>query len=62
MLQIVLKLTFLKLLNNSGKYETLRKRIKVTLVSNAVDYKKYIGKQSFFNQKYLVKMLLLFMK
>ena len=62
MLQIVLKLTFLKLLNNSGKYETLRKRIKVTLVNNAVDYKKYIGKQSFFNQKYLVEMLLLFMK
>ena len=45
--------------SNFGKtLENLRKRIKLILVNNAGDYKEYVSKQ----RKYLVKILLLFMK
>ena len=42
--------------------ENLRKRINVRLVNNAKNYKKYVSKPSLVSQKYLVKMLLLFMR
>ena len=51
---------FFKLTNNSiyGKtMENLRKRINVTLINNAKDYKKYVSKPSFVSKRYLVKML-----
>ena len=56
---------FFKLMNNStfGKtMENLRERIKVRLVNNAGDYKKYVSKPSFVSRKYLVKILLPLMK
>ena len=56
---------FFKLVNNSafGKtMENLRKIINVILVSNAGNYKKYVSKQVLFGRRYLVKILLLFMK
>ena len=56
---------FFKLMNNStfGKtMENLRERIKVRLVNNAGDYKKYVSKPSFVSPKYLVKILLPLMK
>ena len=49
---------FFKLMNNSfyGKtMENLGKRVKVTLVNNAKDYKKYVSKPSFFSQKIFSK-------
>ena len=55
---------FFKLMNNSvfGKtMENLRKRISVKLVNNDKGYVKYISKV-LFHRKYLVKILLLFMK
>ena len=62
---IRLEKDFFKLLVNSfyGKaMENLRKRINVRLVNNAKNYKKYVSKPSLVSQKYLVKMLLLFMR
>ena len=62
---IVLKNFFVKLINNSvsGKtMENLRKRMSVTLVTNAKDYVRYMSKPSLFHKRYLVKTLLLFMK
>ena len=56
---------FFKMINNStfGKtMENLRERIKVRLVNNAGDYKKYVSKPSFVSPKYLVKILLPLMK
>ena len=56
---------FFKLMNNStfGKtMENLRKRVKGRLVNNAGDYKKYVTKSSFVSEKYLVNILLLFIK
>ena len=54
MLLIVLKKTFIKLINNSvyGKaMENVRKRIKVKVAKNAKDYKKYVSRPSFLSQK-----------
>ena len=48
---IVLKRTFLKLMNNSvfGKtMENLSKRINVELINNAKDYVKCVSRPSFF--------------
>ena len=42
--------------------ENVRKRIKVRLVKNDKDYKIYIRKASFVLQKFLVRILLLFMR
>ena len=42
--------------------ENFRKRINFRLVNNAEDYKKYVSKPSLFRKKYLIKILLLFMK
>ena len=42
--------------------ENLRKRINVRLINNARDYKKYASKPGLFHRKYLVRILLLFMK
>ena len=42
--------------------ESWRKMINVRLINNAKDYKKYISKPNFDYQKYLVKILLLFMR
>ena len=52
-------------MNNSTFGKTmgnLKERIKVRLVNNAGDYKKYASKPSFVSRKYLVKILLLLMK
>ena len=45
----------------SKTMETLRKRISVKLVNNAKDYVRSVSKV-LFHKKYLVKILLLFMK
>ena len=42
--------------------ENLRKRINVRLVNNSKDYKKELADQVLFHRKYLIKILLLFMK
>ena len=42
--------------------ENLRKRMSAKLVNNAKDYVKCISRPSFDSQKYLVEILLLFMK
>ena len=42
--------------------ENSRKRVKVRLVNKAKHYTKYESKPSFVSQRYLTKMLLLFMK
>ena len=42
--------------------ENLRKRINVALVNNAKDYRKYVSKPSFLHRRYLIKILLLFMR
>ena len=50
MISIILKKIFFKLMNNSTSdktMENLRKRIKVRLVNNVGNYKKYINKPSF---------------
>ena len=60
MLATVLKKIFFKLMNNSvyGKtMENLRKRIKVRLVNNAKDYKKYVSRPSFVSEKIFNKNL-----
>ena len=52
-------------MNNSTFGKTmgnLRERIKVRLVNNAGNYKKYASKPSSVSRKYLVKILLLLMK
>ena len=52
-------------MNNSvyGKtMENLRRKINVSLVNNAKDYKKCVSKPSFISQKMFSKILLLFMK
>ena len=56
---------FFKLKINSvfgKKMENLRKRINVELINNAKDYLKCVSKPTFISQKYLTKMLLLFIK
>ena len=56
---------FFKLMNNSvfGKtMENLRKRINVILVNDAKYYVRYISKPSFIHRKYLIKILLLFIR
>ena len=56
---------FLKLLVNSIYGKTmgnLRKRINVELIKNAKGYGKCIRRQILFRRKYLVKILLLFIK
>ena len=55
---------FFKLMNNVvyGKTENLRERVKVRLVDNAKDCKKYVKKPNVFSRRYLAKILLLFMK
>ena len=56
---------FFKLMNNVvyGKtVENLRERVKVRLVDNAKDCKKYVKKPNVFSRRYLAKILLLFMK
>ena len=58
MLQTVLKIFFLKLMNNSvysKTVENLRKRINVRLVNNAKVYKKYTSKRSLVSQKVFSK-------
>ena len=50
MISIILKKIFFKLMNNSTSdktMENLRKRIKVRLVNNVGNYKKYINKPNF---------------
>ena len=42
--------------------ENLRERVKVRLVDNAKDCKKYVKKRNVFSRRYLAKILLLFMK
>ena len=42
--------------------ENLRKRINVRLVDNAKGYIRYIRKPSLFHRRYLVRILLLFMR
>ena len=42
--------------------ENLTKIIKVRLVNNAKDYKKYVSRPSFLHRRYLITILLLFMK
>ena len=52
-------------MNNStfGKaMDNLGERINVRLVNSTADYQKYRRKQSFVSQKYLLKILLLFIK
>ena len=52
-------------MNNStfGKtMDNLSKRINIRLINNAEDYKEYVSKQVLFHRKYLIKILLLFMK
>ena len=64
MLSIVLKIDFLKLVNNSVYGKTmgnLRKSVKIGFNNNAKDYKKYVNRVLFY-RKYLVKLLLLFFK
>ena len=56
---------FLKLMNNIvyGKaMENLKKRVKIRLVNNTKDYKKYVSKPNFVSQKIFVEILLLFIK
>ena len=51
---------FFKLMNSNtfGKtMENLRKKIKVRLISNTRDYKKYVSKPSLIYKMYLVKIL-----
>ena len=51
---IVLKSIFFKLTNNSvyGKaMENLRRRVKVRLVNNAKDYKKWVSRPNFVSQE-----------
>ena len=58
MLSIALEKIFFKLMNNSvyGKpIENLRKRVKVRLVNNAKDYKKYVSKPSSVSRKIFSK-------
>ena len=65
MLSIVLKKNFFKLMYNTAYGRTMensRKRVKVRLVNKAKDYTKYESKPSFVSQRYLAKILLLFMK
>ena len=52
-------------MNNSvyGKsMENLRKRIRVRLVNNSKDYKKYVSRTNFVSEKILSKNLLLFVR
>ena len=56
---------FFKLMNNSvydKTMENLRKRVKIRLVNNAKDYKKYVSKPSFNSQKIFSKNSKLSMK
>ena len=56
---------FQKLMNNSayGKaIENLKEKVKVGLVNNAKNYKKMQANQVLFRKRYLVQILLLFMK
>ena len=56
---------FQKLMNNSayGKaIENLKEKVKVGLVNNAKNYKKMQANQVLFHKRYLVQILLLFMK
>ena len=65
MLPINLKKSFLNLkliVFLVKKMENLRKRINVELINNAKDYLKCVSKPTFISQKYLTKMLLLFIK
>ena len=42
--------------------DNLKKRVKVRLINNAKCYKKYVSKPILFRRRYLVKLLLPFMK
>ena len=42
--------------------ENLREKVKVRLVDNAKDCKKYVKKPNVFSRRHLAKILLLFMK
>ena len=55
---------FFKLMNSAfGKtMEKLRKRISVKLINNYKDYVRCENKPNFISQKYLVKIMLLFIK
>ena len=62
MLQIALKKIFFKLVNNSVFGKTMKnliKRVKIRLANNDKDYRKYV---SFVSEKYLIKILLVFIK
>ena len=64
MLLMILKKKNFKLMINSvyGKImENLRKRINVRLINNA-DFLKYTSKPTYSTHKFLVKIMLLFMK
>ena len=62
MLLTFLKKNLFKLMNNDKTMESLRKRINAGLVNNAKDYKNGLADQALFHIKYLIKILLLFMK
>ena len=42
--------------------ENLKKRVKIRLVNNTKDYKKYVSKPNFVSQKTFVEIILLFIK
>ena len=62
MLLTFLKKNLFKLMNNDKTMESLGKRINARLVNNAKDYKNGLADQALFHIKYLIKILLLFMK